>query len=53
MGSNTFRIEAEGLIGGEPRARIVVIVQRRFGPVTGGGAPESRVVVLSWRPDEP
>lgn len=53
VGSTTFRIEAEGLIGGEPRARIVVIVQRRFGPAAGGGTPENRVVVLSWRPDEP
>lgn len=53
VGSSTFRIEAEGLIGGEPRARIIAIVQRRFGPVTGVGTPESRAVVLSWRPDEP
>lgn len=53
VGSSTFRIEAEGLIGGEPRARIVAIVQRRFGQGTGGGQPENRVVVLSWRPAEP
>ena len=33
--SATFRIEAEGLIAGEPRARIVAIVQRRSGPPTG------------------
>lgn len=53
VGSSTFRIEAQGLVGGEPRARIIAIVQRRFGPVTGGGTPENRAVVLSWRPDEP
>jgi hypothetical protein len=29
VGSVTFRIEAEGRIGGEPRARIVAIVQRQ------------------------
>jgi len=29
VGSATFRIEAEGLMAGEPRARVVAIVQRR------------------------
>ena len=29
VGSSTFRIEAEGLMAGEPRARVVAIVQRR------------------------
>jgi general secretion pathway protein K len=53
VGSATFRIEAEGLMGGELRARIVVIVQRRAGQVTGRGTPDSRVAVLSWRPDAP
>ena len=53
VGSTTFRIEAEGLMGGEPRARIVVIVQRRACPVTGRGTPDTRVAVLSWRPDAP
>jgi type II secretory pathway component PulK len=29
VGSSTFRINAEGLMAGEPRARVVAIVQRR------------------------
>jgi general secretion pathway protein K len=53
VGSTTFRIEAEGFIGGEPRARIVAIVQKKFGPAVGGVPPENRAVVVSWRPDEP
>jgi len=39
VGSATFRIEAEGLIAGEPRARIVAIVQRRSGQPTGAATP--------------
>lgn len=46
VGSNTFRIEAEGIVGGEPKARIVAIVQRSAG--SAGSAPS--VSVLSWRP---
>jgi type II secretory pathway component PulK len=45
-GSNTFRIDAEGIVGGEPKARIVAIVQKS--PATTGNPPT--VVVLSWRP---
>ncbi len=52
VGSVTFRIEAEGLIAGKARARIVAIVQRRAGPPTGVAAPATRVAVLSWRPAE-
>jgi general secretion pathway protein K len=66
VGSATFRIEAEGLIAGEPRARIVAIVQRRSGTqaatprptgtvtsTTGPTAPTLGVVTLSWRLAEP
>ena len=47
----TFRIEAEGLVAGEPRARVVAIVQRRAVPGGPGGSTSS-VAVLSWRPGE-
>lgn len=50
VGTATFRIEAEGLIGGEPRARIVAIVQRAVGPQTGT-APT--LAIFSWRPLPP
>ncbi|HEV2056595.1 MAG TPA: hypothetical protein VGV06_15735 [Methylomirabilota bacterium] len=53
VGSATFRIEAEGLIAGEPRARIVAIVQRRSGPPTGAATPPLGVTTLSWRLAEP
>lgn len=53
VGSATFRIEAEGLIAGAPRARIVAIVQRRSGPQTGIPRPPLGVVTLSWRLAEP
>jgi len=49
VGTATFRIEAEGLVGGEPRARVVAIVQRRAVPGGPGGSTPS-VAVLSWRP---
>lgn len=52
VGSTTFRIEAEGLMGGEPRARIVAIVQRRAGQPSGNAPSGMRVAVLSWRPAE-
>jgi general secretion pathway protein K len=41
--TRTFRIEAEGLIDGRPRASITAIVQRRQG--TGSGSP---IVTLEW-----
>jgi general secretion pathway protein K len=53
IGSATFRIEAEGLIAGEPRARIVAIVQRRIGPQAGAPTPPLGVAILSWRLAEP
>ena len=46
VGSNTFRIDAEGIVGGEPKARIVAIVQKSAG---SAGTPPT-VTVLSWRP---
>jgi general secretion pathway protein K len=53
VGSTTFRIEAEGLIAGEPRARIVAIVQRRTATPRGAAPPPLGVVTLSWRLAEP
>jgi general secretion pathway protein K len=45
VGSSTFRIEAEGLIGGVSRSRIVTVVRRgRPGRVLD-------LTVLSWRPE--
>jgi type II secretory pathway component PulK len=52
VGSATFRIEAEGLIAGKARARIVAIVQRRPGQPTGALTSAARVAVLTWRPAE-
>jgi general secretion pathway protein K len=52
-GSATFRIEAEGLIAGAPRARIVAIVQRRSGPQAGASTPPLGVATLSWHLAEP
>jgi general secretion pathway protein K len=46
VNSATFRIEAEGLIAGAPRARLVAVVQKSLGASTGS-APV--VVVYSWR----
>ncbi len=51
VGTATFRIEAEGLVAGEPRARVVAIVQRRAVPGGPGGSTSS-VAMLSWRPGE-
>ena len=53
VGSTTFRIEAEGLIAGEPRARIVAIVQRRSTSPRGAPPPPLGVATLSWRMAEP
>ncbi len=46
VSSATFRIEAQGFIGGRPRARILTIVQRTGGS-TAGGAPS--LVTYTWR----
>ena len=51
--SQTFRIEAEGVVAGEPKARIVAIVQRRA-PRAGRSLPDAPplpVAVLAWRAD--
>ena len=47
--SATFRIEAEGVIGGEPRARLMAIVQRALGRQTGG-APALTIFTWRWLP---
>jgi general secretion pathway protein K len=52
VGSTTFRIDAEGLMGGEPRAHIVAIVQRRAGQPPGNAPPRMGATILSWRPEE-
>jgi len=49
VGSSTFRIEAEGLVAGDPKTRIVAIVQK--GGATSGGA--ATISVLSWRFEPP
>ena len=52
VASQTFRIEAEGVVAGEPKARIVAIVQRRA-PRAGLSLPDAPpplpVAVLAWR----
>jgi hypothetical protein len=40
--TRTFRIEAEGIVGGEVRARLTAIVQRR------ADAASDSVAVLEW-----
>lgn len=50
VGSTTFRIEAEGVIAGEPRARLLAIVQRAAGAQTGAAPTLS---VFTWRPLPP
>ncbi len=42
--SELFRIEAEGLIDGRPRASVTAIVQKR----PGSGSQESPLVILEW-----
>jgi len=46
VGSNTFRIESEGIVGGDVKTRIVAIVQKSA--ASAGAAPS--VAILSWRP---
>jgi general secretion pathway protein K len=41
-GSRTFRIEAEGLLDGQPRARVTAIVQKR------GDAANPAIIILEW-----
>ena len=49
-GSGTFRIEAEGLVGGDPKARIIAIVQKTS---SGTGGSSSPVSLVSWRFEPP
>jgi len=44
--TRTFRIEAEGLVAGEPRARVTAIVQ-----IQAGASADSEIVVLAWNLD--
>lgn len=52
VASATFRIDAEGRMGGVVRARIVAIVQRQS-ILNATGATGSRAALLSWRQAEP
>jgi len=47
VGSSSFRIEAEGVVAGVARSRVVAVVQR-------GGNQRGRldVVIVSWRPGD-
>ena len=47
--SSTFRIDAEGIVAGEPKARIIAIVQKAAGSTVSGAS----VSIVSWRPAEP
>jgi hypothetical protein len=49
-GTATFRIESEGIVAGEPKTRIVAIVQKTTG---GAGGAGPSVSVLSWRFEPP
>jgi type II secretory pathway component PulK len=54
VASQTFRIEAEGIVAGEPKARVVAIVQRRpprAGATLPGAAPPLPIAILAWRVD--
>jgi type II secretory pathway component PulK len=50
VGSATFRVEAEGWIGGSRKARVVAVIQRRAPPPAAVGAARLGIVALSWRP---
>jgi general secretion pathway protein K len=52
VGSATFRIEGEGWMAGELRARIVAVVQRQA-QLNAAGGTGIKATVLSWRPGEP
>jgi len=45
VGSGTFRVEAEGLVGGVARSRVVAVVRR------GRQGDPLDVEILSWRPE--
>jgi general secretion pathway protein K len=50
VNSATFRIESEGVIAGEPRARLMAVVQRTTGGAAGS-APS--LIIYSWVPLPP
>jgi general secretion pathway protein K len=53
--SQVFRIEAEGHVAGQPRARITAIVQKGGGQAAlalAGAVSRQPLTVLSWRPGE-
>lgn len=52
VGSATYRVQAEGRMGGETRARIIAIVQRQA-TLSATGATGVKATILSWRPVEP
>lgn len=52
VASATFRIEAEGRVAGELRARVMAIVQRQA-QLNSAGGTGAKAAVLSWRPGEP
>ena len=47
--SSTFRIDAEGIVAGEPKARIIAIVQKTAGSTSSGAS----VSIVSWWPVGP
>jgi general secretion pathway protein K len=55
VGSTTFRVEAEGWIGGARKARILAVVQRRTaapGRAAGDDLEALGLAVLAWRTEE-
>jgi general secretion pathway protein K len=46
VGSSSFRIEAEGVVAGVARRRVVAVVQR------GAGQSRLDVAIVSWRPGD-
>src|SRR5262249_4598519 len=50
VGSATFRVEAEGWVGGVRKARVVAVIQRRAPLVSSIGPAQLGILTLSWRP---
>jgi general secretion pathway protein K len=53
VGSTTFRIEAEGLVAGEPRAQLTTIVRVRAGAGTRAATTVPATQSPAARPEEP
>jgi type II secretory pathway component PulK len=52
--SQTFRIESEGVVAGEPQARVIAIVQRRLpraAVALPNASPPLPLSIVSWRVD--